>query len=150
MAEQAEEHRPNETGGILLGHRSGSHVVVREIVGAGPAAVRTTTGMRPDHEYQVQAIDEAFTASDGAVTYLGDWHSHPDGSAELSGRDRRTLRNIAGAPDAFCPQPALLIVASTEDGVWLPVAWTGRLGRLGRWGRMTVTQARLRPYAAPA
>ena len=148
MAEEAEEHHPNETGGVLLGHRTGFDVVVREVVDAGPAAVRTTTGMRPDHAYQVRAIREAFEATDGAVTYLGDWHSHPDGSAAISGRDRRTLRNIARERDAYCPEPVLLILASVEDGVWLPVAWSGRLGRLGRWGGITVNLARLRPHAA--
>lgn len=148
MAEEAEEHRPNETGGIILGHRNGLDVVVLQVVGAGPAAIRTTTGMRPDHDYQVRAIREAFAASDGAVTYLGDWHSHPDGSAGLSDRDRRTLRNVARERDAFCPEPAMLILASVEDGVWLPVPWVGRLGRLGRWGTITVARSRLRPYPA--
>lgn len=148
MAEEAEEHYPNETGGIVLGHRNGFDIVVRNVIDAGPGAVRTTTGMRPDHEYQVRAIQEAFEASEGDVTYLGDWHSHPDGTAAVSDRDRRTLRNIARERDAFCPEPALLILASMEDGVWLPVAWSGRLGRLGRWGRIAVTPARLRPYAA--
>jgi integrative and conjugative element protein (TIGR02256 family) len=148
MAEEAEGHRPNETGGILLGHRKGLDIVVRDVVGAGPAAVRTATGMRPDRDYQVRAIREAFAASDGAVTYLGDWHSHPEGNTALSHRDRRTLRNIAREHDAFCPEPALLILASDEDGVWLPDAWIGRLGWLGRWGRITVTRAKLRPYTA--
>jgi len=148
MAEEAEGHRPNETGGILLGHQNGFDVVVRDVIDAGPGAVRTTTGMRPDHDYHVRAIQEAFEASDGAVTYLGDWHSHPDGSAAVSDRDRRTLRNIARERDAFCAEPTLLILASAEDGVWLPVAWSGRLGRLGRWGRIAVARARLRPHAA--
>lgn len=150
MAEEAERHRPDETGGILLGHRNGLDIVVRDVVGAGPAAVRTATGMRPDHEYQVGAIREAFATSDGAVTYLGDWHSHPDGNTALSDRDRRTLRNIAREQDAFCQEPALLILASDEEGAWLPGAWIGRLGWLGRWGRITVARARLRPYAAPS
>jgi integrative and conjugative element protein (TIGR02256 family) len=149
IAEEAEDYRPQETGGILLGHRSGIDVVVREIAGAGPGAVRTTTGMRPDHEYQVRAVRQAFTASHGAVTYLGDWHSHPEGSGELSPRDRRTLRNIAFERDAFCPEPVLLILASRGSGVWVPVAWSGRLGRMGRWGGITVSRSRLRPYAAP-
>lgn len=61
--------------------------------------------MRPDHEYQVRAIREAFEASDGAVTHLGDWQSHPDGNATCSDRDRRTLRNIARERDSFCPEP---------------------------------------------
>jgi integrative and conjugative element protein (TIGR02256 family) len=147
LAEEAEGHRPNETGGVLLGHRNGLDIVVRDVVDAGPAAVRTPSGMRPDHEYQVRSIREAFAASDGAVTYLGEWHSHPDGSAALSNRDRRTLRNIAREHDAFCPEPAMLILASEEDGVWLPGAWIGRLGRLGRWGKIKVARARLRPYA---
>lgn len=146
MAEESEAARPNETGGVMLGHRNGRHTVVRSIVDAGPAAVRWPTGMRPDTMYQTRAIEAAFKESEGAVTYLGDWHSHPDSVGRPSRRDRRTLRNIATDRDALCPAPVMLIFGSLELREWLPAGWVGRLGKLGRFGPLAVTAASVRPY----
>lgn len=150
MAAEAERHRPNETGGVLLGHRNGRDVVVRRLVDAGPAAVRWPTGMRPDGEYQEDAVAAAFKETDGAVTYLGDWHSHPDTIGHPSPCDRRTLRNIATDRDALCPTPVMVILGSRQTGKWLPIVWGARLGRLGRFGPITVDRLALRSYTAAA
>lgn len=148
FAREADLAFPDETGGILLGWRNGGDVVVRDVVDAGPRAERWATGMRPDAAYQAAEVTTAFEASDGAITYLGDWHSHPRTAASVSGRDRKTLRNIASDADAECPEPLMLIVGGGEPG-WELGAWVGRLGRLGRWGPLHVRQLEVRPFDDP-
>lgn len=147
LAAEAEAEAPDETGGVLLGWRNGDAVVVGRVVGAGPRAERWPTGMRPDTEYQATKIAEAFQRSDGAVTYLGDWHSHPGTMPDPSKRDRKTLRNIAADADAQCQEPVMLIIAGGEPD-WEAGAWSARLGRLGRWGRLSVRPVALRLFTA--
>jgi integrative and conjugative element protein (TIGR02256 family) len=148
VAEEAERHVPNETGGVLLGHRTGNEVVVVAAIDAGPAAVRWRSGFKPDADFQEAEIERIFRSSDGAVTYLGDWHSHPTAPAVPSKPDRRTLRRIATDPDAQCPMPTMLILEQDEFELWSAAGWIGYLGRLGRWGRMTVSLMRIRTFAS--
>lgn len=147
LAAAAEGAAPDETGGVLLGWRNGDALVIDRVVDAGPGAERWPMGMRPDADYQALMIAEAFEESDGAVTYLGDWHSHPGTMAIPSRRDRKTLRNIATDEDAQCPAPAMLILG-TGDQDWEAMAWVGRLGRLGRWGPLSVKPVNVRLFDA--
>lgn len=105
---------PNETGGILLGHHASvgrfGAVVVRQLVGPGPAAVHEPRRFEPDHEWQAAQVAEHW-ARDQSLEYLGDWHTHPRGSVDPSPLDRATLRVISAFPDANQPNPVMLIVA---------------------------------------
>jgi hypothetical protein len=67
LTAEAAAFEPLETGGILVGHRSGGDVVVRGSIDAGPAAERWRTGMRPDHEYQVALLEALFRRTNGSV-----------------------------------------------------------------------------------
>lgn len=72
---------PNETGGMLLGWENADRheFVVLDYVCAGPGAVHTPTSFRPDAEWQQSRLDAAYQHSNGIVSFLGDWHVHPDG-----------------------------------------------------------------------
>ncbi len=133
--------RPVRQGRLLVGFRGGG-------IDAGPAAVRWRSGFKPDADFQEAEIERIFRSSDGAVTYLGDWHSHPTAPAVPSKPDRRTLRRIATDPDAQCPMPTMLILEQDEFELWSAAGWIGYLGRLGRWGRMTVSLMRIRTFAS--
>jgi integrative and conjugative element protein (TIGR02256 family) len=115
----AELHRsgwdayPNETGGVLLGHQTPADrfgAVVRHLVGPGPAAVHKPRRFEPDHEWQAAQVAQLWTR-DQSLEYLGDWHTHPSGSVDLSPMDRDALRVIAASPDADQPHPVMLVVA---------------------------------------
>lgn len=120
----AGEKCPLETGGILIGYTSGAgsgDVVVVAITGPGPAAHHTEISFEPDHEYQTREIARIYRASKGVNTYLGDWHTHPSSAADLSQRDKRTLRHIASHPPARMDRPVMAILG---DGVpWILKAW---------------------------
>ncbi len=132
MREEACRHGPLETGGLALGYRvSGQEAVVTDVIGPGPAAEHRSDRFKPDVEYQEAELEARFAASDGSATYLGDWHSHPGAVGVPSAKDRRTLKRIARAPEAGCPQPVMLILGQVGDE-WLMEAWQGRLGFLGR------------------
>ena len=130
MRDEADDHHPNETGGILLGYwaREGE-AVVTSVVGPGPRATHGPYGFGPDNEYQERELAVAYAESDGRIAYLGDWHTHPGSVAEPSGKDRGTIRRIAREPEARCPEPLMVILGQRER--WQFAAWQGRIGFLG-------------------
>jgi len=114
---------PYETGGVLIGYVNDDVAVVTEIVGPGPCAIHRSARFLPDHSYQSREVERIFTGSGGVHTYLGDWHSHPNGVAQLSATDRKTLRQIAHSPEAFCSRPLMLLCAGGDSG-WIIGAFT--------------------------
>jgi integrative and conjugative element protein (TIGR02256 family) len=132
MIDEAREREPCETGGVLLGYEAGGNdVVVCSLIGAGPEAKRRRSGFEPDGEWQEGEIARAYEQSGRIHTYLGDWHSHPDGAARPSRRDRDTARRIAKHREARAPRPLMLIVAR-DDEQWEVAAYRGHRKRMTR------------------
>jgi hypothetical protein len=99
-----------ETGGDLFG-RWHSTPSIHLATKAGPNAQRNNAHFRLDVEY-LRQLGETF-ASDWALRYFGDWHSHHRLclSAPSSG-DRRRIRSIAGR-NQF--QGMIEIIVTLED-----------------------------------
>jgi len=118
LEDEAKRFHPLETGGILVGYFSDHGTpVVYAVVGPGPGAVHRRLRFTPDHAWQCHQLDMLFEQSDGLWTYIGDWHTHPDGVPQMSWLDRRTLRSIAKHPDARTPRPVMLI-GGGRGGDW--------------------------------
>lgn len=115
---EARDHPHAETGGVLLGYESpDGDVVIAEALGPGPRAIRTSTTFNPDSEWQQALVAERYAASGRIHTYLGDWHTHPEGVAWPSRVDRRTLRRIARDSAARAPRAIMAILAPDADGI---------------------------------
>lgn len=110
--DEAATRWPLETGGMLLGWRANTdEVVVTTVIGPGPNAEHNPTSFRPDAVWQQEQIGEVYRRSERRVTYLGDWHTHPDGSPSLSPRDIKTQRRIARHLEARAPAPVMVVLA---------------------------------------
>lgn len=125
LTSEADEAMPHETGGILLGYfvQASTEAVVTHAIGSGPNAVHDLDRFIPDYDYQEVELARIYEESHRQISYLGDWHSHPRGTGDLSRSDRRTLRHIAECPDARVPEPLMVIL--TNGPGWIPVAWGG-------------------------
>jgi integrative and conjugative element protein (TIGR02256 family) len=124
MGSLANEKYPLETGGVLIGYTGGfegADVVIVSITGPGPNAYHTETRFEPDHEYQTQEIARIYRASKGVNTYLGDWHTHPNSAADLSRRDKKTLKHIAGHGPARMARPIMAILG--DHSPWALKVW---------------------------
>lgn len=110
-----------------MGYWTKDDVVITDVVGPGPNAFHDKHRFYPDSQYQERRVAEIYEQSGRLSTYLGDWHTHPGGSARLSRRDRRTLRAIGRSPDARCDRPVMLVLAGQEDN-WVVAVWRLRLG----------------------
>ena len=108
----ADHFFPYETGGMLLGYQAeNNEAVVTCVIGPGPKAKHSCTRFVPDAEYQQEKLEDHFRRTDGRETYLGDWHSHPSGTTELSFLDKRTLARIASTPSSGTVKPIMAILA---------------------------------------
>lgn len=131
-AADAEQHRPYETGGVLMGWHvpERSEYVITEVVGPGPRAIHKRMSFSPDAEWQEGRIAELYRRAGQRLWYLGDWHSHPDSPPSPSWRDAQTLRRIARSRAARVKSPTMLILGGNH-GTWSPTAWRLRGGLLG-------------------
>jgi integrative and conjugative element protein (TIGR02256 family) len=111
MEEEAVRHRWVETGGPLFGlEDDAGNSIITSAYGPGPKAVRRRFSLLPDREETQRLIDLHLDQEQGRVRYLGEWHTHPGGSARLSERDLATLRQIADQQDAGVPRPLAIIL----------------------------------------
>jgi integrative and conjugative element protein (TIGR02256 family) len=125
MVEEARRCLPNETGGAFMGYWAGpSTVVITDVIGPGPMAKHARHSFYPDAEYHDHEIERIYVASDRLHTYLGDWHTHPNGSGTTSRRDRKTLSAIASEAGARAPKPLMAILAGNEE--WKLAIWSWR------------------------
>lgn len=126
MVEEADRHIPYETGGVLMGYWSVTPraVVVVAIIGPGPDAVHRSRSFTPDHAFQEEEIERIYLDSGRRVTYLGDWHTHPKGIAELSVTDRLTQLRIGRHRKARAETAVMAILAGGNP------SWTLRLWHL--------------------
>jgi integrative and conjugative element protein (TIGR02256 family) len=123
MQVEAQRRAPLETGGVLMGYWAEDHagVVIADVVGPGPKAAHKRMSFVPDHLYQDREIARLYRESGRRVTYLGDWHTHPDGPLELSVVDRLTQLRIGKHLTARAPRALMAIVAGGRPwtlGVW--------------------------------
>jgi integrative and conjugative element protein (TIGR02256 family) len=122
MEVEADRISPQETGGVWMGYwGDNGDVVVTEIIGPGPTARHDADRFMPDHDFQEAEIARVYEDSGGMVTYLGDWHSHPDAAAYLSRKDRSTLRRIADDPASQISRPLMAVLSGGDP--WELVVW---------------------------
>lgn len=145
MQREGAELFPLETGGILLGWRRGVDRIVVDVVGPGRNALHGRIRFLPDHRWQVSEITRTFHATGGDIDYLGDWHTHPDGFAQMSSEDVKTLTRISRrVPGALMLILAGPDFAAGDFGCWKAGAREGFLGR-----RITIEPQQVKLFDPP-
>jgi len=109
---------PHETGGMLLGWRNEhtNDVAVCAQIGPGPKAQHAPTSFRPDGPWQQRQLRRQYREGGRIVTYLGDWHVHPEGALELSGEDTATMLRIARKRSSRTPRPVFGLLVTNAAG----------------------------------
>jgi integrative and conjugative element protein (TIGR02256 family) len=133
MSREAKCRQPDESGGVLMGYPDrADHDLIMVIaqIGPGPNALHRRRRFEPDADWQRDEVARCYEQSGRIATYLGDWHSHPGGSARPSRLDRKTARSISRSDEARLPRPLMVILGGSED--LTPRAYRYRLWRLRR------------------
>lgn len=123
MASEADTWSPKESGGILLGYWvSEDEVVVTDMIGPGPNAVHRRSSFTPDEKWQEKEVARIYQRSGRVATYLGDWHSHPYGTKELSFKDIMVMFRIACHKPARAKTPIMGILWNRLE--WKFALWS--------------------------
>jgi integrative and conjugative element protein (TIGR02256 family) len=104
--------RPYEVGGWLLGYWAEDHSSVFVTHATPPASKGTPFGVRISGCGHRKLFDQAWDASDGLVTFLGDWHTHPGSPPYPSARDEAALVQLATSVKFDTPEPLIAIVST--------------------------------------
>jgi integrative and conjugative element protein (TIGR02256 family) len=108
-----------EAGGVLVGRhlRDGSAIIVDQVTVPMPGDRRSRFRFYRDHLRHQECIDQAWHASEGTCTYLGEWHTHPQTIPIPSATDRadwyRRLRT-----DQFTEPLFFVIVGTIRTCIW--------------------------------
>lgn len=110
---QAECEYPNENGGMLAGRYSADmHTLYIEKV---VQPVEKTVG-RTTFERSAKGLESVWSQlSKEGLRYVGEWHSHPNGSARYSGTDLAAMVDIE--KEVAIDNPVLLIIGVRRDGI---------------------------------
>ena len=115
MEAEADRAHPLETGGVLIGYATRNGLVVERIVGPGPMATATRTSFLPDTAFQQSELNRIYQLSAGKETYLGDWHSHPDGVPARPSQDDEILLNTVHRKMSVEGLPALMVIVASNE-----------------------------------
>ena len=92
----AEESGVNETGGILIGKVNQAHKVVHVTKVLPPSSDSLSTPhmfLRGTNE-ALPSVKNIQSRTGGYIGYVGEWHSHPIGSGQMSSQDTATSRQL--------------------------------------------------------
>lgn len=123
MVKLAKKHFPREVGTSLVGSYSDDgHVAT--VTGLAPLT-RDSRGGRFTFTRGSAGLGEffrkLFRVSRGREHYVGDWHSHPEGSPTPSATDSENAMGIANDSQALCPECILVILAINAGAAELGV-----------------------------
>lgn len=142
IAECLEEVRsrfPLESGGAYMGCSGPSGAHITHVIGPGPNAEHCTDSFKADAPWQWAEMERIYNSSNGTITYLGDWHSHPKAtSGRLSYIDRAALGKIVMGGGIHIAHPLSAVFFGG------PVSWRWCFWAATRLGAFSVL-ARVRP-----
>lgn len=114
-----QEKLPKETGGVLIGaydmHRKSIYIVYAVPSPADSeecptAYVRGTGGLK-------RSVEKMSTATADMLHYVGEWHSHPDGSRLAPSRDDRKVLHWLGDISEGDGRPLVMAIVGDEGRV---------------------------------
>jgi len=108
------DHLPNEFGGIIVGYYSNdfSKVTITEFLNA-----QEYKSSRYYFERGIKGLKSELKRlynKQPKEYYVGEWHSHPNGSTEFSMTDLSTMQQISNRKSVKIENPLLLIISVSQ------------------------------------
>jgi integrative and conjugative element protein (TIGR02256 family) len=122
MQEQMIKHSPNETGGLMIGliHKKRRVIYVTRIIDAPAGSIGHCSEFKRGGIAKLpEELRKITQRTNSLLSYVGDWHSHPQGSACRSYTDLEAMLETKHVIDTFQMPTFILIVAPTEIKAYL-------------------------------
>lgn len=101
--------RMTETGGPLVGHLDGHHLLVTGASGPGPRADLRLRSVEIDGAHAERFCASVRRKTNGVDDYIGDWHCHVGYSLRPSRLDYEAMKTMAEFPSSPTLTPVSLI-----------------------------------------
>jgi [CysO sulfur-carrier protein]-S-L-cysteine hydrolase len=113
LGEIAINHFPNEFGGFLIGYYSDDFKTLFLIDYILPKKYKSSPVI---FERSVEGIESDFERffNERKIYYVGEWHSHPNGSTKNSGTDLNAMINTVACETVQIKNPILLILSVSK------------------------------------
>lgn len=116
MVAHGQKFYPKEYGGILVGRYvdNNSLVIIEDMVLPKNYKASAYSFERGNKRLK-KALVRHFESTP-SLTYVGEWHTHPNGSTTPSETDTNALYQIAQHHNVFIENPILVIISLTRRG----------------------------------
>lgn len=113
-------HRQPEQGGVFIGEIRSQHIVITHVTEPGPHDLASRFGFVRKKRHHQAIVDKLWQTSGGYLTYLGEWHTHPEPHPSPSATDIASWKK--NLPHNQCSIVAIIGQESdwwgySEDGV---------------------------------
>jgi len=115
MAKEAEKFYPNEIGGFLIGYYSLDLKTVYLTNFILPKKYKNGSHL---FERSIDGLTNFFKNifKKNKQYYIGEWHTHPNGSPNYSNTDLKAMKEIASNDKVIIENPILLILSVDNKG----------------------------------
>ena len=114
------KHYPNEFGGFLIGQYLNNFKTIKISSFILPEKYKSSrTSFSRSTECLKNKFEKIFM--DSKQYYVGEWHSHPNGTAMYSETDLNAMKNIVDCDTVMITNPILLILSINKGHKIKPV-----------------------------
>lgn len=108
--------RGNETGGLLLGlaHRKRKTIYVTDALPPSKDSKGTPYAFKRGVKDYPKILDRIESRTGGLIGYVGEWHTHPGGRADLSDTDLRAVEAIRSNLESAGLPTHIMVFGSAE------------------------------------
>lgn len=117
LQQQMRSALPNETGGLLVGflHPKRKVFYITRSLSPPPDSQGWPYAFRLGIRDVPQQLEQISDRTGGLIRYVGEWHSHPHGSASLSNLDLQAVQQISRSLKGRQPTHIMIV---TEEGCY--------------------------------
>lgn len=111
------ENTINETGGIILGkfNQNYSEYLITDIYQVNSYLRKTPISFVRNTQKAQLIINDSWNKSEGAINYLGEWHTHPMMKSKPSITDINTITKITKESIGINKYVFLIIIGANND-----------------------------------
>jgi integrative and conjugative element protein (TIGR02256 family) len=105
---------PKEFGGILTGIRKINSLFILDF--EVPSRIENSKSEFVRHIENINAhLADIYAHSEGILEYLGEWHTHPNHSADYSSNDMKSMLEISKDAEIRINTPVLIILSLSDE-----------------------------------